>query len=149
MMQYFSLLVFLHIFSIALFTGSWTAVLVLWKRTDWSNPTQAAASTGGMVSVGRFASVIAGSLAVLAGLVMILVQPQIMAVGGLFHTKIFLGATAVGLSHMVTGRLKKLHNTTNSSDSLEPMDRITPRLAMIVLVLAITTIFLGVRIAHG
>ncbi|MEE9465053.1 MAG: hypothetical protein V3W14_05720 [Candidatus Neomarinimicrobiota bacterium] len=148
-MQYFSLLIFLHVFSIALFTGSWTAVLVLWKRTDWTNPDQAAATSGGMVSVGRFASAIAGSLAVLAGLVMILVQPQIMAVGGLFHTKIFLGAMAVGLSHLVTSRLKRLQNTMNSGGSLEPKDRITQRLAMVVLALAVTTIFLGVRITHG
>ena len=148
-MQYFSLLIFLHVSSIALFTGSWTAVLMLWKRTDWTNSTQAAAAIGGMVSVGRFGSAIAGSLAVLAGLMMILVQPQFMAVGGLFHTKIFLGTTAVGLSHLVTGRLKRLYNTMNSSGSIEPMDRITPRLAMIVLALAIITIFLGVRVVHG
>ncbi len=149
MMQYFSLLIFLHVFSIALFAGSWTAVLVLWQRTDWTNPDQAATTTGAMVSVGRFASVIAGSLAVLAGLVMILVQPQIMAVGGLFHTKILLGVTAVGLSHLVTGRLKRLQNTMNPGSSQEPQHRLTHRLAMVVLALAVITIFLGIRVTHG
>lgn len=148
-MQYFSLLIFLHVLSIALFTGSWTAVLVLWQRADWTNPAQAATTAGGMVSVGRFASVIAGSLAVLAGLVMILVQPQILALGGLFHAKISLGLTAVGLSHLVTGRLKRLQNTMNLDSSQEPKDRLTHRLAVVVLALAVITIFLGIRIAHG
>ncbi len=148
-MQYFSLLIFLHVLSIALFTGSWTAVLVLWQRTDWTNPAQAATTVGGMVSVGRFASIIAGSLAVLAGLVMILVQPQILALGGLFHAKILLGLIAVGLSHLVTGRLKRLQNTMNTGSSQEPKDRLTYRLAVVVLALAVITIFLGLRVTHG
>ncbi len=148
-MQYFSLLIFLHVFSMALFTGSWTVVLVLWQRTDWTNPGQAAATLGGMVSAARFAAIIAGSLAVLAGLAMILVRPQILMVGGLFHTKLLLGVTAVGLSHMVTGRLKKLQNTMNPGSSEEPVDRLTHWLAVAVLALAVITIFLGIRIAHG
>ena len=148
-MQYFSLLIFLHVFSMALFTGSWTVVLVLWQRTDWTNPDQAAATLGGMVSAGRFAAIIAGSLAVLAGLAMILVRPQILTVGGLFHTKLLLGVTAVGLSHMVTGRLKRLQNTMDSGSSQEPNNQLTHRLAAVVLALAVITIFLGIRIAHG
>lgn len=148
-MNYFSVLIFLHIVSMALFTGSWAALLVMWRRAGQMPPGPIEPLVAAMVTVARFSSIVAGSLVLLVGLLMILVQPQVLALGGRFHAKLFLGVLAIGLSHMVTGRLRKLYNTIKSDAADKLEDRVFARLGGLVMLLMIVVIYLGVSLNHG
>ena len=148
-MNYFSVLVFLHIVSIALFTGSWAAVLVMWWRAGQMEPGPNEPLMGALVTAARFASIIAGSVVILVGLLMIMVQPQVLALGGRFHTKLLLAVVAIGLSHVATGRLKKLHNTIKSNDSTQLEDTTFSRLGGVVMLLVVVVIYLGISLSHG
>ncbi len=148
-MNYFSLLVFLHIVSIALFKGSWAAGLVMWWRAGQMEPGSKGPLVAALATAARFASLVAGSLVILVGLLMILVQPQVLALGGRFHTKLLLGVVAIGLSHMAAGRLKKLHSTIVSDDTTKLEDKAFTRLGVVVMLLAVVVIYLGISLSHG
>jgi uncharacterized membrane protein len=147
--KYFSVLVFFHIVSIALFTGSWAALLVMWWRAGQMEPGSKEPLVAALVTAARFASIVAGSLVILVGLLMIMVQPQVLALGGRFHTKLFLGVLAVGLSHVAAGRLKKLHNTIKSDGATKLEDKAFGRLGALVMLLVIVVIYLGISLTHG
>ncbi len=102
-----------------------------------------------MATAARFASMVAGSLVILVGLLMIMVQPQVLALGGRFHTKLLLGVVAIGLSHVAAGRLKKLHNTIKSDSAAQLEDKAFARLGGLIMLLAAVVIYLGVRLTHG
>ncbi len=148
-MNYFSLLVFLHIVSIALFSGSWAALLVMWWRAGQMEPGPKGPLVAALVTAARFASIIAGSLVILVGLLMIMVEPHVLALGGRFHTKLLFGVAAIGLSHLAAGRLKKLHKTIVSDDTTKLEDKVFTRLGAAVMLLAVVVIYLGISLAHG
>ena len=148
-MNYFSVLIFLHIVSVALFTGSWAALLVMWRRAGQMPPGPVEPLVAAMVTVARFSSIVAGSLVLLVGLLMILVQPQVLALGGRFHAKLFLGVLAIGLSHMAAGRLRKLYNTIKLDGAAKLEDRAFTRLGGLVMLLMTVVIYLGVSLNHG
>ncbi len=121
----------------------------MWWRVGPLEPGSKEPLVAALVTAARFASIVAGSLVILVGLLMIMVQPQVLALGGRFHTKLLLGVLAIGLSHVATGRLKKLHNTIISDDSTKLEDTTFTRLGGLVMLLVVVVIYLGISLSHG
>ena len=149
-MSFYAYLKFFHILFVALFVGAFTAVAILWVRGRLvEDPVRRLAFLEAVVLISRRLEIVAGSILLLAGTLMLVVHPALFRIGPLFHIKITLGVLVVAVSHMASARMKRLYAAISEGREEPRAERFMDRSTWIGPALAFVVLFLGVLIAHG
>lgn len=149
-MSLYGYLKFFHILFVALFVGAFTAMALLWTRGRLApDPERRYAYVDAVVFISQRLSTIAGSILLLAGILMLVYQPAILGTGILFHIKMALGILVVGASHLAHVKAKRLRRALSEERVDTKAERFMELATWIVPALAFVVLFLGIMISHG
>ncbi|MCH7497851.1 MAG: hypothetical protein IH971_08370 [Candidatus Marinimicrobia bacterium] len=149
-MTYYFLLRMVHVSFVVFYVGAAASMAILWlqaRRSDGG--AEGIPSLNAVVTVGHRITLTAGSIALLAGILMIMERPSILQHGAVFIVKIILGVMAVGLSHMVQGRVRRFRDGAQEGTEQPEAEKSVDMLLKLAPVLALATVLLGVFISHG
>ncbi len=149
-MTYYCLLRSVHVSFVVLYVGAAASMTILWLQ---ARPSDGGAERNplltAVVTVGHRITLTAGSLALLAGILMIMERPGILQHGAVLIVKIILGVVAVGLSHMVQGRVRRIRDGALEGTEPPGAEKSLDLLLKLAPVLALATVLLGIIISHG
>jgi uncharacterized membrane protein len=149
-MSFFNYLTFFHVLFMALFTGSFAAMALLWARGRGArSPQERAPFVEGTLAISRRLTTLTASLLLLVGILMIIDMPGLLYEGPLIHIKITIGVILVGVSHVVHFRLKKAYAALHQEEPEAGADRFLDLATALVPAVAFITIFLGIIQSHG
>jgi uncharacterized membrane protein len=149
-MSFYAYLKFFHLLFVALFIGAFTAMALLWTRGRLAaDSTIRQAYLDAVVFLSQRLATVAGSILLLAGILMLVDQPAMLKSGPLFHIKMTLGVLVVGASHVAHAKAKRLRAAMSEERVDARSERLMDLATWFVPALAFVVLFLGVFVAHG
>ena len=148
-MTFYQLLRIFHILLAALYVGAAASMAVLWMQGRRDGGAELGGILTGILSVGRWVSITAGSLVILVGILMLIDRPGLLGEGPLLYLKIALGIGAVGLSHVAQARVRRFRDAAAGGDDSAGAEKSIGLALKLAPVLALIVVLLGIIIAHG
>ena len=149
-MTYYFLLRIVHVSFVVLYVGAAASMTILWLQAGQSDGgAEGNPFLNAVVTIGRRITLTAGSLAMLAGILMILDRPSILQHGAVLIVKITLGIAAVGLSHVVQGRIRRFRDGAQQGAKQPEAEKRLDLLLKLTPLLALATVLLGIVISHS
>ncbi|MFQ6030211.1 MAG: hypothetical protein ACE5Q6_22280 [Dehalococcoidia bacterium] len=148
-MTYFKLLIMLHVLFVALYVGSSAGLGILWSRNRQGTPEERLPDVEAMLAISKRFGVLASSLVLLVGILMLINQPAMLGWGALFYLKIILGFVMIGFTHVAHARLIRLQSALAGGTASPSGEKMMDLTRWLLPVLGVIVIILGVWHGHA